>query len=355
MTLSKHFFLTALAGSLVWLGQASTFAAEDDAPKPEGDKGAKVEKGDKGDKGEKKIERREMRDRGPERGGPGGEARGRGEGGAPWAGGLNIPNLGGMGGRGAGGNNVINMASRMLGIEIEDPKAQTKLEELPLGAEKRQVVNVPVGGVDNPGGTGAGWKMESVFKLTEEQTKALETVRSEYEAEQKKMDAEIKEQMKQVAEKVKQLRQKYELRANDVLAGEDKASKEKMDAIAIELQNKNTAIVKEVQPLFDMNDMQQGFAMIRMIREKTSTNLKDYETKLMELIPPANRETIAEVIKRQTEMREQMNRWMGGGGFQRGGNNGGGDRPERPERAARRDGEAVKPPHPPEADKKGDF
>lgn len=349
MNITKHLFLTALAGGLVWIGQAQSIAAEDEAPKADG---AKAEKGDKGDK---KMERREMRDRGPGGGdrGPGGDARGRGEGGAPWAGGLNglnIPNLGGRG-AGGGGNNVINMASRMLGIEIEDPKAHTKLDDLPLGAEKRQVVNVPIGGIDNPGGTGAGWKMESVFKLTEEQTKALETVRSEYEADQKKLDAEIKEQMKLVAEKVKQLRQKYELRANDVLAGEDKASKEKMDAIALELQNKNTAIVKEVQPLFDMNDMQQGFAMIRMIREKTSTNLKDYETKLMELIPAASRETIAEVIKRQSEMRDQMNRWMGGAGGQRGG----GDRQDRPDRAARRDGDAVKPPTPPEADKKGDF
>jgi len=341
MNITKHLFLTALAGGLVWMGQVQSFAAEDEAPKADG---AKAEKGDKGDK---KMERRERGPGGGDRGPGGGEARGRGEGGAPWAAGLNGLNIPNLGGRGAGGNNVISMASRMLGIEIEDPKAQTKLEELPLGAEKRQVINVPIGGIDNPGGTGAGWKMESVFKLTEEQTKALETVRSEYEADQKKLDAEIKEQMKAVAEKVKQLRQKYELRANDVLAGEDKASKEKMDAIAMELQHKNTAIVKEVQPLFDMNDMQQGFAMIRMIREKTSTNLKDYETKLMELIPAASRETIAEVIKRQSEMRDQMNRWMGGAGQR-----GGGDRPDR---AARRDGDAVKPPTPPEADKKGDF
>lgn len=350
MTVIQKLLLSTLTAGLAW----SSSAAEDEkAPKPDGDKGgAKAEA-----KGENREQRREMRREG-ERGRDGergGEARGRGEGGPPWAQALQnvgLQNVGVPGGRGS--QNVISMASRMLGVEIEDPKAQTKIEELPLGAEKRQVLNVPIGGIDNPGGTGQGWKMESVYKLTEEQTKALETVRIEYDADQKKLDAEIKEQMKLIAEKVKQLRQKYELRANDVLAGEDKASKEKIDALALDLQKKNTTVVKEVQPLFDMNDMQQGFAMIRMVREKTSSNLKEYETKLLELVPAASRETIGEVIRRQSEMRDQMNRWMGGGRGGPGGDRGpggGGDRPER----ARRDGDAVKPPTPPEADKKGEF
>jgi len=130
-----------------------------------------------------------------------------------------------------------------------------------------------------------------------------------------------------------------------------------MDALAKELHTKNNTVVQEVQPLFDLNDTQQGFSMIRMVREKTSVNLKDYETKLLELVPMASRETISEVVRRQTEMRDQMNRWMGGapavGG--RGGQPGAERGADRGERPGRRDQEAVTPPRPPEADKKGEF
>jgi hypothetical protein len=313
--------------------------------------GADAPKGD-APQGEGRGPEGRNRDRGGERGGGdrrfggggGVDMRGRGDPGQ-W-GGLNIPGM--IGGRGNG--NVVSMASRLLNIEIEDPKAPVKLDDFPLGAERRTVLNVPVGGIDNPGGNGSGWKMESVYKLTDEQAGALETVRTEYETEQKKLDAEIKEQMKAIAEKVIELRKKYELRANDVLAGEDKASKEKIDTYATDLQTKNHEVTAEIQPLFDQNDMQQGFTMIRMMREKTSENLKEYETKLLETIPEASRERIGEVLRRQSDMRDQMGRWIGGNAGRRdaGAQGGpGGDRPQR----GNRNGDPVVPPRPPETEK----
>jgi len=253
--------------------------------------------------------------------------------------------VGGMGGR----NNLFSMASRTMGIEIEDPKAGPKLEVLPLGVDKRLVLHVPVGGVDNPSGTGAGWKMESIFKLTEEQTKAVDTLREEYKAEQATLNKEIQEQQKALAEKVAQLRLKYEQRANDVLTGEDKAAKEKLDALARETQTKNAQIVAEALPLYDANDMAQGFAMIRTIREKSSANVKAAEEKLIELIPAHSRDRIKDVIKQQSEMRDQMSRWAAGGRGGPGGDNRG-DR----ENVRRRD-EPVKPPAPPQAAEKKDF
>jgi len=255
-----------------------------------------------------------------------------------------------LGGRGA--NNASGMASRMLGIDIDDPKSGPKLEVLPLGIEKRLVLNIPVGGVDNPSATGAGWKMESIFKLTDEQAKAVETLREEYKTEQKTLDKEIIEQQKALAEKVKQLRQKYELRANDVLTGDDKIAKEKMDALAKDTATKNAAIVTDALPLYDQNDMAQSFAMIRSIREKSNVNVKVAEVKLVELIPADNRARIQEVIKQQAEAREQSSRWMAGRGAP---DKGPGEAGRGGEGRRREGGDPVKPPQKPEATEKKDF
>lgn len=305
--------------------------------------------------GEKpKRERGGDREKGGERGGD----RGGGPGGAGGRGAWQGGGPGGAGGPGGIANafmgnqrgGVVGMASRMLGIDIEDPKAGPKLESLPLGAEKRMVMYVPVGGVDNFSGTGQGWKVESVFKMTEEQTKAVDTLREEYKTEQKKLEQEILEQQKAIADKVKQLRAKYEQRANDVLTGDDKAAKEKMDALAKETNTKNAAVVAEFLPMFDANDMMQGFAMLRSIREKTSLNIKGAEEKLVELTPADSRERIQEVIKTQAAVREQTNRFGGGGGGGAPGAPGG-------ERRARggNNGEPQKPPAPPEQTEKKDF
>jgi hypothetical protein len=270
--------------------------------------------------------------------GPGGGGRGNFGGGN--FGGGNFGGLGGLLGGGPGGvQNIFTMASRMLGLDIEDPKAGPKVDSLPLGADKRFVVNVPVGGVDNPGSQSSGWKMEAIFKMTDEQTKAVDTLRTEYAGEQKKLEQEVQDQFRALAEKAKQLRQKYELRANDILTGEDKTRKEKLDALAHETNVKNADLVKELLPLYDINDMQQRFAMARALRDKANKNTQDAESKLLDLVPPETRDNIQAVIKQQAQAREQMGqigRFIGG-------------------RQGGQTDQAVRPPRPPEADKKQDF
>jgi hypothetical protein len=281
--------------------------------------------------------------------------------------------FGGMGGMGAlggamtmmnGRGGIMDMATRWLGLTAEDVNPVKRVEQLPLGAARRNILQVPVGGVDNPGGSGQGWKMEAIFKLTEEQQKSLEGVRTEYEFEQKKLDAEIDTELKAIAEKVKLLRTKYEQRANDVLAGDDKANKEKMDALGTETATKNNSVVTETMPLFDQNDMGQRFAMLKMLNEKSGANIHDYETRLVELLPANSKERIVEVLDQQSKMREQRNRMVemmtqGGGAPQwRGrGENGAPGGPDGRGEPKRRDGnhEAVKPPRPPEEEQKRDF
>ncbi len=278
----------------------------------------------------------------PDKAQAGGRTGGRGN----WTpGGGGFDPMAMMGGRGTGSNNVMGMISRMLGIDIEDPKAAPKLDQLPLGVSKRMVTQIPVGGVDNFIPTGNGWKMETIFKLTPDQTKATDALRDEYAAEQKKLDQEIKDAEAALAVKVTDLRAKYEKKANDLLTGADKDSKEKMDALAAEVNKKNAAWVADALPLYDTKDFQQGIAMVRAIREKITATTKDAEDKLLTYIPDENRPKFQELLKSQADMRTRMTQ-MGntiggnGGGFQRRGQGGAGG-----------DGGATKPPKAPEGDK----
>src|ERR1051326_8422104 len=116
----------------------------------------------------------------------------------------------------------------IAGIDLESPTAAGREDKLPLGGEKRLVLNVPVGGIDQIGvqpGMGnqstGSWKVEEIFKLTDEQTKAVEALRTEYAAEKKKLEEEILAQQQALADKAKKLRETYEQRANDVLTGAD--------------------------------------------------------------------------------------------------------------------------------------
>jgi hypothetical protein len=342
--MSQKYLGMLLAGFVLATATNVTVRAGEDAEggKPKKDK-AEKEAQKENDRAAEDARRAGGRGFGGRDGGGGAPAWGGGQGGQGGP-------FGGLTNRGAGG--ISQMVSRMLGIEVEDPKATVKVDSLPLGADKRLVLKVPVGGVDNPSGTGEGWKMENIFKMTEEQTKSVDVLREEYKVEQKKLDQEILDMQKAIAEKVKLLRSKYELRANDVLTGEDKASKEKMDALAKELNTKNTAIVTETMPLYDANDMTQSLAMIRAIREKTAANVKEAETKLVELIPAENRAKIQDVLKIQSEERERMTRWMtprnrevGQPGEAR---PEGERKPEGERRERRGGGDPVKPPRPPE-------
>ena len=226
----------------------------------------------------------------------------------------------GMAGALGGGNMLADAASRM-GIDIHDPKTP-KLDALPLGVDKRFVLNIPVGGVDNPSGTGNGWKMEAIFKMTDEQTKSVDALRDEYKGEQKKLDVDILDQQKVLAAKVTDLRQKFEKRANDILTGADKEAKQKMDALMQDSSAKGAAVVADTLPLYDVNDMAQGFAMIRAIQEKKSKISQDTTTAFLDLVPAESKPKIAEALKEQNAARDQMGR-MG-----RRGN--GGDQPGKP-------------------------
>ena len=84
--------------------------------------------------------------------------------------------------------------------------------------------------------------------------------------------------------------------------------------------------------------------------EKTSTNIKAAEEKLVELVPADNRARIQEVMKTQNDLRDRNNRFMqfGGGGGPGGPGAGGRAR-------GGKDGDPQKPPAPPEQDKKDNF
>ena len=284
------------------------------------------------------------------RGGRGNWGGGGGGGGAPggntfgggMAGGRGI---GGIGGGGTGGNGVFSIASRALGVDIQDPKAVLKVDELPLGAQKHFVTLVPVGGVDNLSNTGKGWNMENIFTMTPEQTKSVEALREEYQAEEKKLQTEIAAQEKKLADKAIELRQSFEKRANDLLTGADKESKTKLDALSVDVHKKSADLVAETLPLYDMNDFQQGFALIRALSDKMSKITKDGEVKLVELVPETAKDKVQTLIKTLDEARDRSAQMIGGrganvapgagGGNTRGRNGPGGN-------------DAVKPPKPPD-------
>lgn len=280
--------------------------------------------------------------------GANGAAGGRAFGGGFGGGGFDIGALLGGGVRGMGGSGLVNMTARSLGVDIQDPKATPKVEDLPLGASKHQITNIPVGGVDNLANTGKGWKMESIFTLTPEGTKSVEALRDEYEFEQKKLQKEIAAQSQALAEKAIALRQQFEKRANDLLQGAEKEQKEKLDALTAEVRKKNADLLAETLPLYDINDNTQTMNMIRALSEKTNQNSKEGELKLIDLIPEKSKEKVQTLIKSQDEARDRLLRSLQTGGRRGGPGGGAPDAGGAGVRGGPR-GDAVKPPTPPEA------
>jgi len=265
------------------------------------------------------------KDQQPQRGSQadqGGGRRGAGFGGNDWAGGAGGMVVGGRGGGpGFGGvSNTTAMSSRMLGVDLDQLKKNANTDQLPLLDSRRFVTKIPVGGVDSFSMNGSGWKMEGVFKLTPEQSKAVDTIRDEYAVEQKKLAREIYEQELKLAQKVSELRAKYEQKANDVLTAEDKDAKQKMDALSLEIQTKINTTVKDAAELYDLNDQQQTMAFVQSMREKVNAFYQSGEDKLTALLPAEARAKIEEMNKRQAE--QQQN---GFGGARRGFNAGGGN------------------------------
>jgi hypothetical protein len=291
---SSRVFALACVLSLSCIALAAEEPAPDGGKKEDGAPPAPGERGNRG-----------RRDNNP--GGGGGERdrwRQMGE--------QFINNMAGPGGpMGPGGIFNPVASARALGIDIEGPKSR-KIESLPLNEHKRLVLNVPVGGVDIPGSTGSGWKVENVFKLSEEQTTKLETLRTEYAAEQKKLEDELNAQNKAMAAKVAELRKAYEAKANDLLSPEDKEAKLKLDALGAETATKNTAVLTDGLKLYDPNDVTQGMALLRMYREKSNDIATEQEQKLLNLVPAASREVMETLVKNNAAARQQMQRPMQG-------------------------------------------
>jgi hypothetical protein len=226
--------------------------------------------------------------------------------------------------RGMGRSFMAPMMNQVAGVDLESPKAAGREDKLPLGGDKHFVLNVPVGGIDQigvqgNGGQGGSWKMEELFKLTDEQTKAVEALRTEYAAERKKLEEEILAQQAALAEKAKKLRDTYEQRANDVLTGADKENKQKIDAVEKEAGKQIEAAVTEgTANLDNNNDPQQLFTAARTVREKVQPVIQDARKKMVDLIPTETRAKVQDVFTQDDTVQKQrqdfMQRMRGRGG-----------------------------------------
>ncbi|MCZ7645214.1 MAG: hypothetical protein M5U26_08010 [Planctomycetota bacterium] len=233
--------------------------------------------------------------------------------------------------------------------------APVKIDQLGFGAEKRMVLNLPVGGVDNFETMRDGWGVEEIFTLTDEQSKALGTLREEYAKDLEKLQQQLDEANKAVALQVVELRKQYEAKANGLLPAEAKAEKEKLDALAREfyderlkvgdnykpdlqkLQEETTkklAEARENQDWRAMGDVyRQGQEVLGKVRDVVTEMTNVTYGKMVEALSgDAQAKVKAEIEKLQARQKQEQDmraRWQQG--------RPGGERPQ---------GEAEKPPAP---------
>lgn len=324
-----------LCAALALAGAHAPAEEGQEAPKPD----AKAE-----GKGEGKRQRpqRGAENQGGDQGGRGGRMGGFG-------------GFGGFGGPGRG-----NMERMLLGAMGIEPGVKT--DQLTYGSERRLVTRVPVGGIDSLNENADGFKVEEIYTLTDEQTKAMTGLRDEYKTDLEKLQKQLDEANAAVATQVKALREKYEQRANDVLTGDAKSEKEKLDALAKEYNLKHAENVQakksEAEDLIregqkaaaDARDqgngnaiqdaMRKGFEFMRTVREKSDELVKTYAEKL-KAIPTGDAKTKLEAELQKIERRGQ-GRGMGGPGGP-GGQGGPGKQGE-----GNPGGDAKKPEPPPE-------
>lgn len=260
---------------------------------------------------------------------------------------------GALGDRGQGGiPNIPGGTGRIEGmlwdaLGIEQP---AKLETLSYGAEKRRVNDVPIGGIDSLTEQAKGLKVEEIYTLTDEQTQALVKLREDYAHELVEYQKQLEATNLAVAVLVKALRQKYELRANDVLTTEAKAEKEKLDALAKEYHEKRAAQATEKKGLAetaiadakaktaaarennDWNAVREaGMKIFESANEshtKTEEMVKQYLAKMKEVpVGDAKAKLTTELDKAERRMQDRGQGFMG---RMRGMGGAGGDR--RPER-----------------------
>lgn len=310
-------------------------AAEEggDGAKAEGGKDANAgNPGNRGNRG----------DRGGRRGGPGGD----------W-------------GRMARGGTDYMKESIARAVGGDTP---VKLDTLPY-AENRNLVNeVPVGGIDGLSQNGTGWKVEEVFTTTEEQTKALGDLRTEYKKELEEIQKKLDEVHKTYAAQIVELRKKYELKANDVLTGDAKGEKQKLDEIAAayakdakaagqareeegkklsDEAEKSIATARDNQNFEGMMDLWNKLRDFQTgIRNAVSELEKSSREKMKEAVTGESKTKLTELLKGLEDRENRFRNWGGGdrGGQrgQRGGPQGGG--PQGGDGAKTENGGAVAPP-----------
>jgi hypothetical protein len=103
--------------------------------------------------------------------------------------------------------------------------------------------------------------MEELFPLTGEQKEEVQRIRAEYAKEVEGLQKKLDEAAAAMAAQVQEVRKKFEARANDVLAGEFKAQKQKLDALAQEFWKNRAALRKEKEPALDALIAEAGKAM----------------------------------------------------------------------------------------------
>jgi len=319
--------LLAVLGALMFTVGITVRAEEPEKPKEGavtigvGDGGVTVQTGD----GKKPADAAQG---GGRRGGPGGP------GGA-----------GGMFGSRDIKETIANMLGRAVGVDV-GARSAPKVDTLPLGADRTFVLNVPVGGIESFAVGLPGYKMEAIFKLTEEQTKAVTGLRDEYTTEQKKLEQELADQQKALAEKARQLRLKFEQRANDILTGADKEAKEKIDAMARETHAKDLATVTDAVAKTDTTDWQKAMAQVQEIQKQVADAAKATQAKVLEALPAEARATAEALFAQQQALRDQARQGFRGNNPGAGRRNAGGEG---------KPGESVKPPRPPSEKPAGEF
>jgi hypothetical protein len=231
---------------------------------------------------------------------------------------------------GAGGRNPVEMMRSIAGRSLGEDRP-IKIEDLPFGSD-RHLLRMAVGSVDNLQDYRPGLKVEDLFALTDEQKKALEELRKAYGEERDKFQKELEEFHKSLVARVKEVRQKYEVQANDVLAGELKTSKEKLDAIVKEYNEKRGEGAKGIKEKLDaaQADLEKAMAAareaqnwdgvrqamekhrdaLRPIQDRADVDLDAVKEKMKAAVTGEARTKLEEALKRP-EFRPM---WRPGGG-----------------------------------------
>ena len=105
------------------------------------------------------------------------------------------------------------------------------------------------------------------------------------------------------AERVRTLRYSYEQRATELLKGADKEAKQKLDDLTRDLGAQKIAIVEQTLPQYDLDDPQQGLALVRAIRDRVNAAVEDAEEAMILAMPETLRDKFAEVVRNNRDAR----------------------------------------------------